>query len=660
MNYGLGIRNEKIFLRSYNLTVLRSFLLLCSFAFLLFACDSEDIPVGKPDGPVLPPESEKIAVTFSVSEMGFGDNEALTPRQASSNHEKTVAIPLTDDICMYATLTEEQASVRLRAKVSLEPGTKVRIVAYIILSSDTICLDHADYTVFAGNILNPVTDPLTVYPGLPYKFVAYSYNNADPMPPFSDTTPPILNGDILWGDTIATVPQSQPPFHLNITMQHKRSKVVINATADFGSTNTLNRVDAAMYCYDNPVLNVQTGALNSSGGLTWSPFSWTITNPLLPAQASDTLYVLTGEETDTRLRINQMRINYLTFNDPLDIIYDRPLEGGKSYVLKVHFMWARGGSADRITWDDLNGKYVITRDPTDAGLYFKFGSVVGLFNDVDPSTGEGRTLTLPGQTDNSYVGFVGPRDVAWHPFASDFSSWIDTPGGPQGVPAYESTDYPTHQYVTPENGYHTVANVIKGKGDPCRLVGMDLNKIKTYPGTLTYTDIDNGIWRLPTFQENIWFTEKSDNVSTSLHFWDLAGGAFPSPFGPGVAGGEFPARPNTTIFSEGRKSRFLPAAGCREDQIGDVSRVFQGTFGYYWSNQPVSSSSNPPIRGNSLLFFSNAITLYVSGTQNPESQNINWGFSVRCVRQTLNIEVSTEPWEEGGNLNVGNEGNVKL
>jgi len=321
--------------------------------------------------------------------------------------------------------------------------------------------------------------------------------------------------------------------------------------------------------------------------------------------------------------------------------------------LKVHFIWARGGSADRITWDDLNGKYAITRDPTDAGLYFKFGSVVGLFNDVDPSTGKGRTLTLPGKTDNSYVGFVGARDVAWHPFASDFSSWIDTPGGgPQGVPAYESTDYPLYQDITPASGYHTIANITKGKGDPCRLVGMDLNKIKMYPGSLTYADIDNGLWRLPTFQENIWFTEKYDDTASSLHFWDLAGGAFPSPFGPGVAGGEFPQRGNAFIISEGRKSRFLPAAGSREPSIGDVAVSFQGVEGTYWSNLPVSSPIFPS-SGNMLMFLNVGITQYVAGTNNPAFLDSNWGFSVRCVRQTLNFEVSAEPWDDGGELDGG-------
>ena len=640
-------------LRSFNLTILRSSdlpifrsyslsLLLCSFALLLFACDQDvDIPAGKPDEFVLPPESEKIVVNFSVSEPGFGDNVVVTPRSVSADYEKTVAIPLTEDTYMYATLTEEQAPIRLRAaKVSLTPGTKVRIAAYITLANDTVFSgDYADYEVSSDGIHLTTTSPLTVYPGLPYKFAAYSYNNAAAMPAFSDTTP-VPNVDLLWGDTLATIDhQSQPPFHLHITMQHKRSKVVIDATAAAnldGINNILNSVDASLYCYDNPVLNVKTGALNPSNGLTWSPFSWTITNPLLPAAlTSDTLYVLTGEEATTHLRINQMRINYLTFNDPLDIIYDKPLEGGKSYILKVHFMWARGGSADRITWDDLNGKYAITRDPTDAGLYFKFGSVVGIYSD------DGSILTLPGQT--SPIGFYA-NDVAWHPFSVSIVGW-------SGVPAYAPGDYP--KKITPDDDYHTVANVMAGKGDPCRLVGLNLTVIrdKSIANTLTYADIDNGIWRLPTLQENIWFTD-SAKYSSSF-FWNSGS----SPFGPGVAGGEFPQQGNALIFSEGRKSRFLPAAGCREYNLGDAIVVSQGLIGYYWSNEPVDDGL---IIGGNLLTFNPFGIAPTPPFLPPNSENPNWGFSVRCVRQTLNFEVSAEPWEDGGNLNVGNEGNVKL
>jgi hypothetical protein len=343
-----------------------------------------------------------------------------------------------------------------------------------------------------------------------------------------------------------------------------------------------------------------------------------------------------------------MRINYLTFNDTIDIIYSKPLESGKSYTLQVNFMWARGGSADRITWDNNSGRYAITRDPTDAGLYFKFGSVVGLFNDVDAVSGKGKILTLPGRTNVVDTFFVSTRDIAWDPLPGAISSWGD-------VPAYVLGDLP--KTVTPEDSYHTIANVKAGKGDPCRLVGMDLNYIKTTSeGSLTYADIDNGRWRLPTLQDNIWFVDDADPY-LGLHFWDLAGGTYPSPFGPGVAGGEFPKR-ISGVFSEGRKAKFLPAVGCRRNSNGNVARVTQSTIGYYWSNESIDNGPSNHY-GNFFMFYSGGVGLYNNDLR-PFTDDFEWGYSVRCIRQTLTIEVGVDPWEDGGELNINGEGNVKI
>ena len=110
------------------------FLILSGFMYLFTSCDSEDIS-GSQGKLVLPPESEKIVVNFSVSELGFGDSEAVarsaspaaspnpSSRRALSfplggvrwGYEETVAVPLTEDIYMYATLKEADEPVSLRA-----------------------------------------------------------------------------------------------------------------------------------------------------------------------------------------------------------------------------------------------------------------------------------------------------------------------------------------------------------------------------------------------------------------------------------------------------------------------------------------------------------------------------------------------------------------
>ena len=641
-------------------SVFVAFLLLCSPVLLLLSCDREDIH--RQIIPVLP-EGEEIIVNFTLDMIEFGDNEVVTRIASPTNpseggasfspfggvrggFEETVVIPLKDNLCLSATLIEDTNPVNLRAVTLPKNGSKVRIVEYLTTSTDTVYVNHADYEVTGALLTLTSGTHLSATPGLTYKFVAYSFNDLNTLPAHSEIPFQIssLSDDVLWGNTTITIPNSS--FSLHITMKHLQSKVILNAATDFGGTNTLNSVNADIYCYNTPELTVKTGVLSPSGSLTSKPFSWSITDPLLTSQTSNSLRVFTANNNSIRLRINQMRINYLTFDDPVEIVFHKPLEAGKSYELQVHFMWARGGSADRITWDNNNGKYAITRDPTDAGLYFKFGSVVGIYSNA------GSVLALPGQTNDNDTVFVGARDVAWHPFSSNITTW-------GGVPAYSNSDYP--QMVTPEDNYHTIANVKAGKGDPCRLVGLDLNKIRnTAAGSLTYADIDNGKWRLPTFQDNEWFADNAIPSST-LHFWDLASGANPSPFGPYVAGGEFPQRGNAVLTEEGRKARFLPAAGCRRASSGNVIRVTQGVVGYFWANESFLNGFSIP-DGNLFFFAPVAVLLYPLALPNdiPLHDDINWGFSVRCVRQSLNIEVSLEPWDNGGNLNINGEGNIIL
>ena len=640
-------------MKQYKYSKITFILLLCGFLFHFTSCDMEDTNIQEEN---TKPVGEKTIVNFTVGEVDFGDEEVVARKTSPnpskggkqiapiggvrSGYEETVVVPITDNTYICATLNEEETPVHLRAKVSLSPGTKVRVVAYVLLSGDTIYIDHHDYEIISGNLLDPITTHMTVSAGLTYRFVAYSFNDATTMPAFAEITPPIPSSftDVLWGDTVATIPYYSA-YNLHITMKHKQSVVAVKAMADFGSTNTLNSVDAAIYCYNNPILNVKTGILSASGNLALKPFSWSITDPLLPAQSSNMMYVFTGEDNTTRLQINQIKINYLTFDDPVEIIYHKLLEAGKTYQLLVHFMWARGGSADRITWDNNNGQYAITRDPTDAGLYFKFGSVVGIFSNA------GSILALPGRTINNDSIFTGARDVAWHPFLSNIATW-------GGVPAYSNSDYP--QMVTPKDNYHTIANVKAGKGDPCRLVGMDLNKIKnSNPGSLSYSDIDNGRWRLPSLQENIWFTNNAIPNST-LHFWDLAGGSYPSPFGPYVAGGEFPQRGSAILSEESRKAKFLPAAGCRSASTGNVISATQGIMGYFWSNESILEGLTFTPNGNVFVIAPVGVVLYPLAPPNdiPIHENINWGFNIRCIRQTLDIEVGVNPWENGGDVNV--------
>jgi uncharacterized protein (TIGR02145 family) len=228
----------------------------------------------------------------------------------------------------------------------------------------------------------------------------------------------------------------------------------------------------------------------------------------------------------------------------------------------------------RITW--ANGKYALTTDPTDAGLYFRFGSVAGIFS------ANHLPQTLPATNSDPF----DPLDVAWSPVA--VTDWA-------GVP------YSTN--VTIDKAYHTAVNVKAGKGDPCRLVGLDLAKIKsTAAAQLAAADIDNGLWRLPTNAENKTFSGYTTGTETTAHWTTV----------DGVKGGMFPDA------TDGSAATFLPAAGNRSS---DGAVTNQGSYGIYWSSTPRSATY-----GYYLLILS-------TGVSPQNSHYYAYGFSVRCVRQ---------------------------
>ena len=634
-------------MKRYIYCIVSVVLLLSGLLFILSSCDREDIPIEK-EKPELP-EGEKVIINFTVSDIGFVDNEVVT-RQASPNFTEGRELSPFEgarrDGIKIASI-EDETQVSLRAAVPLKEGTQVRIVAYMFFLGDTANMGYADYYVSTnGTTLIPMVNALTVIPDFNYLFVAYSYNDVSTLPSPMDVLTLSSTYDVMWGDTTALVTSSG--FSLHITMRHLMSKVVIHATTGSNSTDFVTGADINLWSYV-PALTVQTGTLSPIGGFVPMAVTWDISNPRLPVQTSDTLYVFTDEEDTTRLRIDQMFINYNKFPGPFDVVYNKPLETGKSYTLYVQFKWARGGAADRITWDSAKGEYAITRDPTDAGLYFKFGSVVGLFSDVSPD-GTGTILRLPKTTNPSYTNFDVQRDIAWFPNSifPAITSWAT-------VPFFTTSDYASSQLITPEDGYHTEAKVRAGKGDPCRLVGMNLDFIKTsLASELTYKHIDNGIWRLPTVQENEWFTEGTIGTPPAKDYWwyDISNGMSPtSPFGPGVGGAEFPERGSNVVTAESRKTKFLPAAGCRYNSTGNASIISQGDNGSYWSNQPYNNPSGT--FGNLLFFNSGSVqlypTLFTSGVQDAE-----WGFSVRCVRQHFDFVITVDDWGDDINLGTGN------
>ena len=256
-------------------------------------------------------------------------------------------------------------------------------------------------------------------------------------------------------------------------------------------------------------------------------------------------------------------------------------------------------SAPRITWEEPSvaypsGRYVITYDPRDGGLFFKYGSVVGLFSD------HGKTKDLTPPATASTDAFHPAEDVPFNITSTNIINW---------------SNVPFTNSLKIDESFHSITNVKAGLGDPCRLVGLNLAYIKaTSDLLLTNDDIDNHTWRLPTNQENIDLSGVPVGVnSTTVHWWseNAAGN-----ISYGVAGGEFPSRSNGGIFN------FLPPVGQRNYSSGAIE--FQCSYGLYRSSDGTGSNSNV------LTFWSSGITPNNSG-------QILYATSVRCVKQESNM-----------------------
>jgi len=156
------------------------------------------------------------------------------------------------------------------------------------------------------------------------------------------------------------------------------------------------------------------------------------------------------------------------------------------------------------------------------------------------------------------------------------------------------------------NNYHNLANVQAGKGDPCRLIGMTAGEIRgfqsdteLYAREAALKAEGIGGWKLPT-------------IAMNEHFSEAAGLTFA--FGANAYSGV-----NGIFFRYGTtNNHFLPAAGDRTRE-GDLT--FQGSYGSYWSNEPVNNK-----RASFLIFDINSV--------NPDDYEwYNSSISVRCVRQ---------------------------
>jgi hypothetical protein len=196
---------------------------------------------------------------------------------------------------------------------------------------------------------------------------------------------------------------------------------------------------------------------------------------------------------------------------------------------------------------------------TDNQLFFKFGSVVGT------------------NVSAEYTPWPGADAVKFNPSSTATTVYADY----TTIPAWNGTNT-TDGYISSDS-YHTKANVLAGRGDPCKLVGLTITQIRA--GT-----IDNGEYRLPTHAEMV--------------------ATYSAP--------TYVAAPTKGIHAGDINTTFLPASGdLHEDGLSHAV----GSLGHWWSACAYSDTE-----GYRLYFVGNSVYPSVySGA--------HFGFPVRCVPQ---------------------------
>jgi hypothetical protein len=217
-------------------------------------------------------------------------------------------------------------------------------------------------------------------------------------------------------------------------------------------------------------------------------------------------------------------------------------------------------------------------------LFFKFGGVVGFTN------GE----TWDTSTSIKFNPAVGTT-ITGYGTSNNASALPD-------IPSFTVADYNNGIRDVSGSGYHTLANIRAGKGDPCKLVGLTVAHIRA--GVY-----DSGLYRLPT------------DTETQTFFGSLEGSNDPT-YSTWIANGTSESDPATRTFHKSDPvNAVLPAAGWRHYTGGTVYN--RGTSGHYWSSTPVDST-----HGYGLFFTSDGV--------NPSGRNGNYygvGFPIRCVAQ---------------------------
>ena len=281
--------------------------------------------------------------------------------------------------------------------------------------------------------------------------------------------------------------------------------------------------------------------------------------------------------------------------------------GNLTKIVKVSQSIARQFARSNIVWDATNNKLTFAVTEADnatipansQGVFFKWGSLVAV-SPVGANYASSQILFSPSGTTNYTWANI--------PYISETTGKFGTHGT-------DEDDFAGYDGGSNTNG--PGFNASTNKGDICRYIS-DRGWVQ-------------GKWRLPTSDEQQALINEVTSVSNNGGFGNITGapntgnnahGFWQVPSGRWLgAGAAADAARNTGKAAElvpGSSSVYFPAGGYRDYSSGNTDHA--GGDGYSWS-----ASSNTTALAYSLNVY--------SGIASWISNNRNYGFAVRCLRE---------------------------
>jgi hypothetical protein len=438
--------------------------------------------------------------------------------------------------------------------------------------------------------------------------VAYSFNTTAAVPAYAASitgsySPNGNASDPLWGISSASTITVGGSYNISIAMKHQFSRVAIKATTTGmdAPVPTISAMEAALLGYKASAMTVLTGVLTKGAAeeqmITFPTFSAATT------VTSNACMVYAGGESTTSIKITSVTIGGTTGSIPAPVSFNKQLEAGKSYTLRVSFKniswaksniyWVKTGTYDDDEDNVADGDVgYLTFDVTDQehqgyqGVFFKFGSLVGISpaqvgNSTDFSTATpvyiptyvaGGTSTWHSPTTSPYTGGAG-----WPMYSSGTAE-----DAPENIPyldgrvEFNASDYGSNAsiyIIDVERNTNTM--YLAKRGDICQYLGKTQTALKGY--------------RMPrAIEMNIGTGSSGVGWAALTNGWEKGIGSFPGSYDNSV--GKADGTANIVDLNKGSAKNpslgiTLPASG-RRNYRGDLEHI--GTDGYYWTGSAAS------------------------------------------------------------------------